>query len=326
MLVDPFNRVHTYLRISLTDRCNLRCFYCMPNEDHPFAPSSHLMRPQEIETLARIFVEMGIRKIRLTGGEPLVRNDAAEIIERLSLLKVEMSITTNGSRIHEFLDILEKASIQSVNISLDTLKADRFFEITRRKTFDQVWNNLYLLLNSGFKVKLNMVVMKGINEDEILDFIQLTQNLNLEIRFIEFMPFTGNQWKYDRVFTLKNILDTIQSLYPLIRMEDGPNDTAKHFKIEGFKGQFAIISTMSSPFCGTCNRLRLTADGKMKNCLFSKSEMDLLGALRIGEDVRTLIQESLRNKAQERGGQMVDDFEKLQSELIQNRSMIGIGG
>jgi len=326
MLIDPFNRVHSYLRISLTDRCNLRCFYCMPNEDHPFAPSSQLMKPLEIETLAKIFVDMGIRKIRLTGGEPLVRNDAYEIIERMAALPVELSLTTNGSRIHEFRDLIQKADIRSINISLDTLKPDRFKEITRRNTFDQVRTNIDMLLEMGIRVKLNMVVMKGINDDEILDFVDLTQNQDMEIRFIEFMPFTGNHWKSDKVFTLKNMVDRIESHHSFIRKEDGPNDTAKHFKIPGYRGQFAVISTMSSPFCGTCNRLRLTADGKMKNCLFSKTEMDLLGALRQGKDVKNLILDSLRTKARERGGQMVEDFEKLESERIENRSMIGIGG
>jgi cyclic pyranopterin phosphate synthase len=298
----------------------------MPNEDHPFAPSAQLMKPQEIETLARIFVDMGITKIRLTGGEPLVRQDAAEIMDRLASLPVELTLTTNGSRIHEFQDNIRNASIQSINLSLDTLKPNRFQEITRRNTFHTVWDNIHLLLDMGITPKINMVVMKGINEDEILDFIEITRDKKIEIRFIEFMPFTGNHWKSDQVFTLKNILDRIEEKHSIIRVEDGPNDTAKHYKIGGYRGQFAVISTMSSPFCSTCNRLRLTADGKMKNCLFSKTEMDLLGALRSGQDVKSLILDSLRLKAKERGGQMVDDFQKLNSGLIENRSMIGIGG
>ena len=181
----------------------------MPNEDHPFAPAAHLMKPHEIETLARIFVDMGITKIRLTGGEPLVRQDAAEIMDRLASLPVELTLTTNGSRIHEFQDNIRKASIQSINLSLDTLKPDRFQEITRRNTFHTVWNNIHLLLDMGIAPKINMVVMKGINEDEILDFIEITRDKKIEIRFIEFMPFTGNHWKSDQVFTLKNILDRI---------------------------------------------------------------------------------------------------------------------
>jgi len=298
----------------------------MPQEDHPFAPASHLMKPDEIDTLARVFVDMGIRKIRLTGGEPLVRNDAAEILERMSLLPVELSMTTNGSRIHEFKDIIARSPIKSMNISLDTLNPIRFKEITRRNTFDQVWQNISLLEEMGIQVKINMVVMKEINDDEILPFIELTRNKPYQIRFIEFMPFTGNHWKSDKVFTLKSILDTIGERYPLVRSADGPNDTAKHYHIPGFQGDFAVISTMTSPFCGTCNRLRLTADGKMKNCLFSKTEMDLLGLLRQGGDVKSLILESLASKAKERGGQFTEDFEKLESSQIENRSMIGIGG
>lgn len=326
MLVDGFNRVHNYLRISLTDNCNLRCFYCMPEEDYEFTPHSRLMQPSEIELLAKIFVENGVNKIRLTGGEPLVRKDAADIILRLSKLPVSLTMTTNATRLHDFADVLEEAKIKSLNISLDTLDADKFQIITRRDSFQKVIDNIHLMISKNIHVKVNVVIMKGLNDHEINDFIEWTKDLAVHVRFIEFMPFEGNRWTSNQVFTMDDMLQQISKKYNPIRLKDDINDTAKKFAIEGHQGTFAIISTMSAPFCSTCNRMRLTADGKMKNCLFSQKETDLLSALRNGEDVLPLIQESIASKAKELGGQFTKDFEKIQAEDLQNRSMISIGG
>lgn len=326
MLVDGFNRVHNYLRISLTDNCNLRCFYCMPEEDYEFTPHSRLMQPSEIELLAKVFVENGVNKIRLTGGEPLVRKDAADIILRLSKLPVSLTMTTNATRLHDFADVLEEAKIKSLNISLDTLDADKFQIITRRDSFQKVIDNIHLMISKNIHVKVNVVIMKGLNDHEINDFIEWTKDLAVHVRFIEFMPFEGNRWTSNQVFTMDDMLQQIGKKYNPIRLKDDMNDTAKKFAIEGHQGTFAIISTMSAPFCSSCNRMRLTADGKMKNCLFSQKETDLLSALRNGEDVLPLIQESIASKAKELGGQFTKDFEKIQAEDIQNRSMISIGG
>jgi len=326
MLVDGFNRVHNYLRISLTDNCNLRCFYCMPEEDYEFTPHSRLMQPSEIELLAKVFVENGVNKIRLTGGEPLVRKDAADIILRLSRLPVSLTMTTNATRLHDFADVLEEAKIKSLNISLDTLDADKFQIITRRDSFQKVIDNIHLMISKNIHVKVNVVIMKGLNDHEINDFIQWTKDLAVHVRFIEFMPFEGNRWTSNQVFTMDDMLQQIGKKYNPIRLKDDINDTAKKFAIEGHQGTFAIISTMSAPFCSTCNRMRLTADGKMKNCLFSQKETDLLSALRNGEYVLPLIQESIASKAKELGGQFTKDFEKIQAEDLQNRSMISIGG
>lgn len=326
MLTDGFNRVHNYLRISLTDNCNLRCFYCMPEEVYEFTPNSRLMQAHEIETLAKIFVENGVNKIRLTGGEPLVRKDAADIILRLSKLPVKLTLTTNATRLHDFADVIEKAQIKSLNISLDTLDADKFQIVTRRDSFQKVMDNIHLMLEKNLHVKVNMVVMKGLNHQEIPDFIDWTKDLPIHIRFIEFMPFEGNRWTSNQVFTMNDMLELIKQKYNPIKLKDDANDTAKSFTIEGHKGTFAIISTMSAPFCSTCNRMRLTADGKMKNCLFSQKETDLLTALRNGEDVLPLIKQSIASKAKELGGQFTKDFDKIQTEDLQNRSMISIGG
>ncbi|SKB27303.1 GTP 3',8-cyclase MoaA [Daejeonella lutea] len=326
MLIDSFDRAHNYLRISLTDNCNLRCFYCMPEEDYEFTPASRLMQPHEIEAIARTFVENGVDKIRLTGGEPLVRKDAADIITRLSKLPVDLSLTTNATRLHDFVDVLEKAQVKSLNISLDTLDADKFNIITRRDGFQKVMDNIHLMLNRGFKVKVNVVVMKGLNDSEILDFIAWTKDLPVQVRFIEFMPFDGNRWTSNQVFTWKDMLDKIEERYSPLRLHDGVNDTDKKYRIEGHQGSFSVISTMSAPFCSGCNRMRLTADGKMKNCLFSTKETNLLGALRNNEDILPLILESIGSKAKELGGQFTKDFEKIHTEDLHNRSMISIGG
>ena len=326
MIVDSYNRVHDYLRISLTDNCNLRCFYCMPEEEYIFTPASQLMQVNEIRQLAEIFVKEGVKKIRLTGGEPLVRKDAAEIILTLSELPVNLTITTNGTRLHDFVDVLKRANISSINISLDTLQEDRFRLITRREQFQVVMNNIRMMIDNGFHVKVNVVVMKGLNDSEINDFVEWTRNEPVHIRFIEFMPFEGNRWTSNKVFTLQEMLDVIAEKYLFIRLNNEVHDTAKKFSVPGHAGTFAVISTMTENFCGDCNRMRLTADGKLKNCLFSRSETDLLGALRNGKDVVPLIHSNIMRKAKELGGQFSNDFEHIDASEISNRSMITIGG
>lgn len=326
MIIDGFNRAHNYLRISMTDNCNLRCFYCMPEEDYEFTPASRLMQPEEIEAIAKIFVAQGVNKIRLTGGEPLVRKDAADIIMRLSKLPVNLTITTNGTRLHEFADVLESAGVKSLNISLDTLNKEKFNLMTRRNQFERVYENIQLMIQKGFHVKINMVVIKNLNHDEIIDFVQWTKNEPVHVRFIEFMPFTGNHWQNEKVFTLQQILETVSSEFDILPLEKEKHETAKKYIIPGHKGTFAVISTMSAPFCSDCNRMRLTADGKMKNCLFSQSETDLLTPFRNKEDILPLIYQSILDKKKALGGQFTTDTEHIDTTKINNRSMISIGG
>ncbi len=326
MIIDNYNRVHNYLRLSLTDNCTLRCFYCMPEEDYEFTPTSRLMQADEIEALAKTFVHLGVNKIRLTGGEPLVRKDAADIISRLSKLNINLTLTTNATRLHEFVDVLKAANVYSLYISLDTLPPDKFNLITRRDQFKGVYDNILLMVKNNFHVKVNMVVMKGLNENEINDFVEWTKYDPVHVRFIEFMPFTGNRWTSNKVFTWQEMLGVIEEKYSFIHLQNDKHDTAKGYTVPGHAGTFAVISTMSSPFCSGCNRIRLTADGKMKNCLFSKEETDLLSAFRRGEDITPLIHQSIRSKAKELGGQFTSDFEHLHAEDISNRSMITIGG
>jgi cyclic pyranopterin phosphate synthase len=326
MITDNFNRVHDYLRISLTDNCNLRCFYCMPDEDYDFTPASRLMQADEVLALSEIFVAEGVKKIRLTGGEPFVRKDAAKIITALSKLPVELSLTTNGTRLHDFIDVLSAANIASLNISLDTLQADKFLLVTRRDLFHQVMSNINLMLSKGFQVKINVVVMKDFNDNEINDFIAWTKDSPVQVRFIEFMPFSGNKWTSNKVFSAEQILSAVDEQYNFVPMKGSPHDTATSYSVPGHAGSFAIISTMTSPFCSGCNRMRLTADGKLKNCLFSKGETDLLQALRNGQEVLPLIHENIKGKAKELGGQFTTAIQQIEALTIENRSMITIGG
>lgn len=326
MITDQFGRTHNYLRISLTDNCNLRCFYCMPEENYDFTAHAKLMQADEIDTIAKIFVEHGVTKIRLTGGEPFVRKDASKIIKNLGKLPVQLTCTTNGIRIDDMLPEIIQSDFQSINISLDTLQKEKFLKITRRDYFDRVLRNIDLLLQHNIKTKINVVAMKDINDDEISDFIAFTKDHPVEVRFIEFMPFSGNRWSSNQVMTQKDILDIIREKYDFNPLSVGFHDTAKPYSIDGHKGSFSIISTMSEPFCSGCNRIRLTADGKLKNCLFSKKETDLLTPLRNGEDILPIIESSIWSKAKTQGGQLNEQFEKINTSIIQNRSMINIGG
>ncbi len=324
-LQDTFGRVHDYLRISLTDACNLRCLYCMPNEKVLVTSSEKMMQADEIEGIAKVFVKLGVKKIRLTGGEPLVRKDASQIIQQLSKLPVELTISTNGVLVHEYIDTFKKANIRSVNVSLDTLNADEFFAITKRGDFKKIIENIHLLLSQNFKVKVNMVVIKGVNEHAVNDFIKWTKEFHLDVRFIEFMPFAGNEWVRDKVFSYEEMLNMIRADYTFEKLKDAPNDTAKKYQATGHKGTFAFITTITEPFCGSCNRLRLTADGKMKNCLFSQGETDILSEWRKRSDIEPLIISCLKNKKKELGGRFDFNLPVLQ-EIIENRSMIQIGG
>lgn len=321
---DQFGRVHDYLRISLTERCNLRCFYCMPEEGIALRPKSLFMDKEEVIQMAKTFVLLGIKKIRLTGGEPLVRNDVKEIIEELSRLPVELAITTNGILVDKYMDTFRSSGLRSINVSLDSLQREKLNKITRRDYFDAITSNITLLMKNDFHVKLNAVIMRGVNDDEIIDFIEFTKYNNVHFRFIEFMPFDGNKWDWSKGLSYNEILEKVKLNYgnSFSRIEDKKNDTSKNFRVNGYKGTFAVISSVTNPFCDTCNRIRLTADGKIKNCLFSGSETDLLSAMRRGEDIIPMIRETIGYKKSMRGGMNTfADFGKQK-----NRSMVAIGG
>lgn len=326
---DKQGRIHSYLRISLTEKCNLRCTYCMPKNGIALSPRSELATAEEIYQLAKIFVSKGVNKIRLTGGEPLVRKDFIEILEKLSQLKVELAITTNAVLVDPYIHDFNRLGLKKINVSLDTLDSDKFKIISRRDLFHKTMQNINLLVQEGFELKLNAVLIKGFNDNEIVEFIKLSGGQSLQVRFIEFMPFDGNNWDKSKVVSEKEIINKAEEFFgsdQIIRLKDRPNDTSRNYKIEAYEGSFAIISSVSNPFCSTCNRLRITANGKMKNCLFSSGETDLLGALRQGRNVEELIEANLMMKHKSRGG--MDNMEKLSDKSLhsQNRSMISIGG
>lgn len=329
ILTDDFGRKHNYLRISLLEKCNLRCTYCMPADGIELSPKASLMTAHEIFSIAQTFVENGVDKIRLTGGEPLLRKDFPEIIAQLSTLGVSLSITTNGILIDRHIDILKQYNIRKINLSLDTLISSKFHSVTLRNQFEKVIDNLHLLLNNDFQVKVNVVLIKGFNENEITDFIKLTQFLPISIRFIEFMPFAGNQWDRSKMISENDILSELAKAFSadeILKLEDEKNFTARTYKIKNFQGDFGIISSITNPFCDGCNRIRLTANGKIKNCLFSNSETDLLTPFRKGESITNLIGDAVKSKKKIRAG-MVTIAEMDDPSLhFDNRSMIAIGG
>ncbi|NOY47058.1 MAG: GTP 3',8-cyclase MoaA [Chlorobi bacterium] len=329
ILQDTFGRQHTYLRISLTELCNLRCTYCMPAEGIPLSPKSHIMSFDEIYTIAKTFVDNGVTKIRLTGGEPLVRKDSEIILKKLATLPVELAISTNAVIVDRFIETFKSCGIQNINVSLDSLNAEKFNQISRRNDFEKVFKNIQLLITEGFNVKLNAVLIKGFNDNEIIDFIKLTKILPISVRFIEFMPFDGNKWNKEKMMSYAEVMALVNAEFrhdEVQRIKDAPNDTSKNYKIEGYKGSFAIISSVTNPFCDSCNRIRLTANGRLKNCLFSSTESDLLTPLREGKNIEPIIQKTIQSKFKIRGG--MDTLKKLEEPELhgKNRSMIAIGG
>ena len=325
-LLDNFNRVHDYLRISLTDKCNLRCTYCMPELTN-FLPDQHLMQAGEIEKIASLFVnEYGVKKIRITGGEPLIRKNAAEIIRSLGKLDVNLGITTNAVYLDQFLDLFEEIGLQSINISLDTFDSDLFKRITLRDDYERVTGNINLAIARGFRVKINAVIMKGVNEKEIVDFVNRTRDQDLHVRFIEFMPFDGNNWDWERVFPYSEMLKCIRQKFEIEKLNDHPNSTSKGWKVKGHKGTFSVISTITEQFCSGCNRIRLTADGKIRNCLFSTTEYDLLSVLRANEALQPVIEAAIKAKAQKLGGLPEFQDEESLRKSLSERSMVKIGG
>jgi len=329
ILLDSHGRDHAYLRISLIERCNLRCTYCMPEEGVALSPKSHLMTYEEIYKIAKTFSDHGVTKIRLTGGEPLIRKDIPVILEKLATLPVELSITSNAIIIDKFIDVLKANGVNKINVSLDSLDEGKFKHITRRNEFKKVYNNILLLVEEGFKVKVNAVLMKGFNDNEIIDFINFTKDLPISVRFIEFMPFDGNKWDMSKMVSYAEVMKYVNEAFEnenFERLQDAPNDTAKNYKIKDYKGTFAIISSVTNPFCDSCNRLRLTANGQLKNCLFSSGESDILTTLRAGKSIEPIIRKAVQAKFKVRGG--MDTLKKLKEPKLHNnnRSMITIGG
>ncbi len=320
ILKDSFGRIHNYLRISITERCNLRCTYCMPEEGIPLTPEDRLPSVDELMEIVSVFKEMGVDKIRLTGGEPMARKELPEILDRLCEMGFrDLNITTNGVFLDRFIDKFKEVGLTSINVSLDTLDPEKFATVTRRDRFDKVMMNIKKGMDEGLRIKINTVLLKDFNEDEIKPMLEWSKTTPIHVRFIEFMPFNGNNWNTKKLVTYQDVLDEARKYFTIEKLKDGKNSTSKSFRVEGGKGTFAVISSMTEPFCETCNRLRLTADGKLKNCLFSNQEADLLTALRKGHNLKELIRLSVRSKKEAHAG--MDNLPDME-----NRSMIAIGG
>lgn len=323
-LVDSFGRAHTYLRISVTDRCNLRCTYCMPHEGMKWKKRDQLLTYEEITRLAHIFTAMGINKIRLTGGEPMVRSELTTLVKALGQIPnlKTLAMTTNATLLAEHAQTLKDLGLNALNISLDTFSKERFQAITRLDQFDQVINGIHTAIACGFaSLKLNMVVMAGVNDDEIMAFADFAATHKINVRFIEYMPFKDNSWASDKVVTYKDLLEQIERRYELKRIEGDRSAVAKDYAITG-GGSVSFITSMSESFCSTCNRLRLTADGSIKSCLFYAAEINLRDAMREGasdKDLKEMILFSLAQKPEAH-----PPAEEIAAG--ENRAMIEIGG
>jgi GTP 3',8-cyclase len=326
-LIDSFNRIHTNLRISVTDQCNFRCLYCMP-EEMEFMEDEKVMTFDEIIHLARIFVDLGINKIRITGGEPLVRRGVAELIERLWRIEglKDISLTTNGIGLITQAQALYDAGLRRINVSLDTLNEEKFEQITRRKVLSRVLAGLKEAQRCGFNpIKVNAIAMRGFTEDEILDLTEFAREYDYHLRFIEFMPLDGDDiWGRSMFLPGKEILQKIDSVYPLEPIGtngDNKHAPAKDYRFADGKGEVGIIASVSEPFCESCNRLRLTADGQLRTCLFSLTETDLLTALRAGAPDEVIADYIIESVKQKEAGHKINaaDFVKPK----RNMSMIG---
>jgi cyclic pyranopterin phosphate synthase len=302
ILKDNFQRTIDYMRISITDRCNLRCIYCMPTEG--LAPIEHkqILSYEEIVRILRVAVNTGVRKIRITGGEPLVRRNVSYLIALIKNIEgiKDLSLTTNGVHLEQYAEELVDAGIDRVNISLDSLRPDRYREITRGGDIDMVLNGIEAAERAGLiPIKINMVPIRGLNDDEIEEFAKITLKAPYQVRFIEFMPFDTNRWSREKFIPadeIKSVVESLGLLTPVNIRKSGP---ARYFRLNGAPGVVGFISPLSNHFCGECNRLRLTADGKLRPCLFSETEIDLKPALRGGapdDEIERLLKLSIEVK------------------------------
>lgn len=289
-LTDTYDRQHDYLRISITEKCNLRCSYCMPEEGVALTPKKHMLTPQEMYLLADTFVSQGVSKIRYTGGEPTVHPEVLKILRDTGSLQSkglkELCITTNGLSLHRKLDHMVESGLTNINLSLDTLDPFQFEIMTRRRGFQQVMKSIDRILEmkrlgANLKLKVNAVVIRSLNAAQIMPFVEFTKERDIEIRFIEYMPFDGNKWSEQKMLSYQEMLAIIRQTHPDVqKVQDHLNDTSKTFNIPGYQGRIGFITSMTDHFCGTCNRLRITSDGSLKVCLFGNTEVSLRDILR----------------------------------------------
>lgn len=324
MINDKFGREINYMRISVTDRCNLRCFYCMPDEGIEFVPRKELLSYEENLRFLQIMVPLGIRKVRFTGGEPFVRKDFMQFLEQVSEIPglEDIRITTNGTVTERHLERLLELGIHQINLSLDTLDEKRFFEITRRNMFSTVKSCLDRMLELGFNVKINMVVMEGVNTQDIIPMAELAKNHAVEVRYIEEMPFNGKgdvrmqEWNHQRIKAELN------NKWTLLPQETHFGATSELYSVEGFEGRLGVIPAYSRTFCGSCNRIRINATGQIRTCLYAKDDLDIRDMLRNGstdQEIAQAVKSAVLNKSK-------DGFEAEKHNTPAQSSMSTIGG
>ena len=328
-LYDNHGRVINYLRLAVTDRCNLRCFYCMPEEGIKYVPKSELMTYEEMERIIRILAKMGIEKIRITGGEPFVRKNMIDFLRTLKSIEgiKKVNITTNGTVTKDLIPELKELGINSINLSLDTLDKERFFEITRRDELEKVMDTFEELIRYEIPTKINMVVMEGKNEKDIIEMAKLTKNYPVGVRYIEEMPFNGAGANHQKLkWNHHRILEELKNYFPgLQKIPDPPYSTSHNYQIPNYKGQIGIIAAYSRTFCGTCNRIRLTPQGMLKTCLYDDGVFNIKDLLRNGatdEQMEMAFLDVFGNRAK-------DGFEaekRRKFSLPVSESMATIGG
>jgi len=327
MFVDSFGRAITYLRISVTDRCNLRCVYCMPPEGEDWQPHPTIMRYEEIAEVVRVAAEHGVREVRLTGGEPLVRKDITELVRLIASTPgvEDVSLTTNALLLENLAGPLAQAGLEQVNISIDSLDSEKFRRITRRGDLGDVWRGIAAAEAAGLRpVKLNCVVTRGFNDDEVVDLARLSLDNDWEVRFIELMPLGSvSDFQQDQVVPSGETKARIEAVFGPLEVVPGHNghDPARPYRIPGAQGQLGFISSVSEPFCEGCNRLRLTADGKLRLCLLRDDEVDLLTPLRVGADFETLKRLMADGAYHKPWGHRLE-----QHDIARSREMSQIGG
>ena len=326
MLVDSFGRPINYLRWAVTDRCNLRCTYCMPNENMVFSPRSELLSLEEMTSLIEVFEELGIEKIRITGGEPFMRKDIMKFIERIAESKHIKSwfITTNGVLMEPFIPQLKALGISGVNLSLDTLEADQFLKLTKRNDFHKVWSALESMLKNNIKVKINTVIQKGVNDRELVAMAQLAKTYPVDVRFIEFMPFNGGQFNSSDFLSEETMINEISKNIDLVPRERMHGDTSRQFDSPGYLGTIGTIAAFTRNFCGSCNRLRIDAKGQLRNCLYGQSKDEIKALIRAGarkESIAKVIKTQINQKPKD--GFAAEQTALKSSEISESMSTIG---
>lgn len=326
MLHDNHGRVINYVRLAVTDRCNLRCFYCMPESGIKYVNRNDLLSFEEMERLMRILSAHGISKLRITGGEPFVRRGMIEFLQQMSGVTGldQIHITTNGTFTQDYIPQFKDMGLKSVNLSLDTLDKQRFFDITRRDMFDEVMQTFHRLVEAGIDTKINMVVMEGRNTQDIIPMLELAREHEVSVRFIEEMPFNGTLGQGNATFwPARKILEHVKAEYPEVtKLQDPLYSTSQNYQIAGHKGTFGIIAAYTRTFCGSCNRIRITPKGELKTCLYDNGAVSLRDVLRSGatdEELINVVKAAIGDRAK-------DGFEAEKRRPEVHESMATIGG